>query len=306
MLEVERLGDEPALAARAAGARRDRRSRRSGSSSPTSRRTRRCVVPRHARPTTRSSDDHDGVERHAGRAPAVERRPRRRPGGPAVGPAPPCRASTSSCAARRDGSATSSAPQFSGEEQPPPPKLPGHRAAASQSDGGDACVPHGAGDERRRPLPGSRLDRAGRRRDAVVATSLGDVDSTLNRLLLIEGLVTSACSRRSGCSASGSSVSACGRWTRSARRRTRSPPATSRSASSARTTHRGRPARDRAEHDARPDRDGFQAREASERGCAASSPTPRTSCARRSRPCARTPSSSRAARHSGPTTSRAR
>ena len=40
--------------------------------------------------------------------------------------------------------------------------------------------------------------------------------------------------------------------------------------------------------------------------CAASSPTPRTSCGRRSRPCAPTPSCSRAAPTHGPTTSRAR
>ena len=60
-----------------------------------------------------------------------------------------------------------------------------------------------------------------------------------------------------------------------------------------RRPHRGRPARAGAERDARPDRGGLRrARARRGRGCAASSPTPRTSCAPRSPPSGATPSSS--------------
>ena len=141
----------------------------------------------------------------------------------------------------------------------------------------------------------------------IVATPLGDVDSTLHRLLLIELLVTSPSSPASRCSGSG-----CPPRPAPARRdrrdrggdRGRRPLAPRRARGRA---HRGRPARAGAQRDARPDRDARSARARRPSGsCAGSSPTPRTSCARRSRRCAPTPSCSRAAPPSGRTTSRGR
>ncbi len=83
-------------------------------------------------------------------------------------------------------------PQFSGQEQKPPPSLARSVAVkTSQSSGAVRylTVPASKGDGRYRV----RLSGLGDTGNVlVVASSLGDVDSTLNRLVVIEGLVTIA------------------------------------------------------------------------------------------------------------------
>ena len=140
----------------------------------------------------------------------------------------------------------------------------------------------------------------------VVAIPLTETQQTLGRLVLIEVLVTVVVL---------AGLAALAWWLVQARpaaarghgrrRRERSPPATSPAACE--------PAEPRtevgrlglvAQRDARADRAGVRrAQRVARRSCAASSPTPRTSCARRSRRSAATPRCSDAAPRTTPRTS---
>ena len=95
----------------------------------------------------------------------------------------------------------------------------------------------------------------------------------------------------------GRSASACGRSTAWATGRARSPPATSaQRVEPGNRAHRGRPPGAGAERDAGPDREGLRrAASRARTACGASSPTPRTSCARRCRRSAATRSCSASA-----------
>ena len=186
---------------------------------------------------------------------------------------------------------------------PRPQSFVSDRAAAAEAAGGDRST-----DPSERARPNRVATSPSRRRAATGATacarrssrgvprascssprSLGGVDDTLHRLLLIELLATGGVL---------AALTALGLWivrlglrplARSSRRRGPSPPATSRGASSIRT---------RAPRSAGSGSRSTRCSTGSRRrtgGCAASSPTRRTSCARRSPPCAPTPSCSSAA-----------
>jgi two-component system, OmpR family, sensor kinase len=89
--------------------------------------------------------------------------------------------------------ATGAAPQFSGTKQEPPPRLPATIVLTSRS-GGDrvsyftAAATKGGGRYRVR----ASADPGSNGYILIVATSLGSVDSTLHRLILVESLVTLA------------------------------------------------------------------------------------------------------------------
>ena len=188
--------------------------------------------------------------------------------------------------------------------------LPTHIDRRSPADAAPAS------DESPRSSPSTSTRRAarssgsGRRRwptasQLIVAVPLDDAIGTLHQLLGIELAVTAGAlaGRR-----------ALGWWLVrlglrpladvEADRRRPSPPATSTGGCRATTTHRGRPAGPRAQHDARPDPGRVRRTRDADRGraCAGSSPTPRTSCARRSPRSPPTPSCSTAAPASSPTT----
>ena len=203
-------------------------------------------------------------------------------------------------------------PQFSQQRDAPPPKLPATIALpdAGRHGGDRVALLHRPGGERRRPLPRARLDRAAGAATylLIVATSLSDVDSTLHRLLLIELLVTAAVL---------AAIAVLGLWVvRLGLRPLDAIGETAAAIAAGDLSQRVERADERTEVGRLglalnamlgADRDGVPgARGVRARSCAASSPTPRTSCARRSPPCAPTPSCSRAAPPSGPTTSSAR
>ena len=82
-----------------------------------------------------------------------------------------------------------------------PPKLPATIRLPAAPDAGRTASGRATSPSRRRtgrrPLPRARVDRAAQpNRVLIIATSLGDVDSTLHRLVLIELLVTLARARR--------------------------------------------------------------------------------------------------------------
>ncbi len=273
-----------ALAAGPAPARRRRCSRRSASWRPTSRPTRSLRSFLVHRVDTSSTAGHAAV----GAAPAP---------GPAIGtgcrPPQADRLGRARDAGSRATSGSSGAASYAGA-----------RVAA------DSCradhVPARPTDEPRDRVAYFTVPVARRRRAATASAPRSSrsspermldrrelahgVDSTLHRLLLIELLVTAAVL------AALAALGALGRPARAAaaardrgdrgRDRRRRPLAARRAR---RPADRGRPARQRAQRDARPDRGLRPAR------CAASSPTRRTSCGRRSPPCAPTRSSSSAA-----------
>ena len=196
--------------------------------------------------------------------------------------------------------------QFSGEEQAPPPRLPVGRAR--DLAGGGNALPDRAGDEGRRPLPRARLGRS-RHREPARRRQLAERRRQHAQPARPDRRARHRRGPRRGssCWVSGSSASGCGRSTDRRHRghHRRGRPLAPRSARRGRH-HRGRPARQGAQRDARRRSSPPSRRARPPSGsCAASSPTPRTSCARRSRPCAPTPSSSRAARRTGPTISSA-
>ena len=92
------------------------------------------------------------------------------------------------------------------EPPPPPPELP-PTVDVSQGDGGDAGSYFTASNEDGDRFRVRASSARGIDATLIVATPLADVDATLDRLLLIMLLVTSACWPRSPRSASGSSAS---------------------------------------------------------------------------------------------------
>ena len=315
MLEAERSSMLAAtVAARPARARRDRPGRGRAWSPPTSRPT----------PSLRSFLDRPhrrDAQRRArrGRARALPA------GGPARGPGGGIDTLTGLPrpahyvqVRQLDGAivaARAACPQSREHEPPPPPKLPAtitlptRRREPAATASATSPSPRR---ERRRPLPRPRLDRAAATRTTllIVATSLDERrqhaapaapdraarhgrrprrDRRCSALWVVRlGLRPLAAIERD--------------------RGARSPPATSRSASSAPTsrTEVGRLGLALNAMLGQIESGVPRARGVRARSCAASSPTPRTSCARRSPPSAPTPSSSRAAPPSGPTTSSAR
>ena len=294
-----REDDAQALAAGAARARRAVVVAASGSSWPTSRRTPRCA--RSCSPGRQTLEaDHQGAER----SPAGRPRLRRSGLGPAGG------------AARRRPGCTSSVGRAT---------APCSTTPACRSSRDDAA--RDAEAARRRSTFPSRRRRGGTTRRLLHGGAKTAATAAASEPRSSRARPTRWSSRPRSATSTHAAPPARDRAARDAarargdrparpldrparpaaarrdrrRRRTGSPPATSRSASSAPRADRGRPARARAEHDARPDRGIRPAA-----GCGASSPTRRTSCARRSPPCAPTRSCSSAAPTSGPTTSSAR
>ena len=248
------------------------------SPSPTSSRTRHSVVPGRPtpRPATRSSTRSDSPA-SPGRVPASRRctsSSARRTG----------RRSSRSSPRRRSTPTASAATEAAGT-------ISSARARGRTSSATSPCR------RRRAPAVTAFVRRAIRGAVIlVVATSLNSVDDTLHRLIVVEPIVTLAVlggDRAARPLGHPGRIAAADRdrcdGGNDRRRRSLAPGRTRG------RPHRGWTARARAErHARRSSRRSRHARHRS-RSCGASSPTHRMSCARRWRPFARTPSSSRAA-----------